>query len=78
LPAEQKAMVWLLPCERTASAGLLDGSSRDSAFGNEQVAGFLVHINALATAAIAARTAHRIIEGRKPSRIREVNVGALL
>jgi hypothetical protein len=56
---------------------LLDGSSSDSAFGNEQVAGVLVYIFALATAAIAACAAHRVIDRGESSVIREVDVGAL-
>ena len=48
-------------------AALPDGSSGDSAFGKEQIGGVLVHIDALATAAIAARAAHGVIDGREAS-----------
>ena len=60
----------------SATTRLRDGNSRDSAFGNDQVARILVDINALAAAAIAAGAPHSVIQGGETAIIREVDVGA--
>src|SRR6266566_2859813 len=68
-----------LASSRSRAAALLRyGSSCDSAFGDKQIPGVLVYIDPLATATIATRAAHRVIQGCEPSRVCEINVGALL
>src|SRR5579863_5396281 len=58
----------------SAGGGLLDRSSGYCAFGDQQVAGFLMDIDALAAAAVAARAAHGEIESREPARVGKVDV----
>ncbi len=57
-------------------ACLLDRSSRDPAFGSDQVTGILVNINALSAAAIPAGASHRVIESGEPPVIGKVHIRA--
>ena len=80
-PSAARKKSYSLPpsARRRASSGagrLRNGGSRDSALGNDQVAGVLVDIDALAAAAVAAGAPHRVIEGGEPAIVREVDVRA--